>query len=101
MSAREGALERYRSQARAQHAADEGALTLEELPHILAARAARSDRIPAVGALTARGLAAQHGQPLTTVEHAAQDARDLLLGELAAHAHAELAREPAHGALQA
>src|SRR5215469_1588690 len=101
MSAPQRALQCEGTQPRAQHPADDRPLALEELPHVLAARAACDDRIPAVGALPARGLAARHRQLLAAVQHAAEDARDLLLDELPAHPDTELAGEPAHGALQA
>ena len=54
----ERALEGERAEVRAQHAADERPLTLEELAHFLAARAARHERVPAIGGLAAGCLAA-------------------------------------------
>ena len=100
VSARERALQRQGAEPRAQHPADDRALALEELAYVLAARAARDDRIPAVGTLPARAPAAEHGQLLAAVEHATEDAFDLLLDQLPADPDAEFARERAHRALQ-
>ena len=58
LAAPERALECQRPQVRAHDAAHERPLTLKELPHLFAARAAYRERVPAVGRLPARSLAA-------------------------------------------
>src|ERR1700733_855003 len=65
------------AKADAQHAADERALTLKELAHVLAAAPARDKGVPAVGSCAACALAALDAERRTTVQHAAQHALPL------------------------
>ena len=100
MPARHRSIEREGSEARAQHAADESALTFEELPHFLAARSPRRELVPAVGALAARRFATLDRQASPAVEHALPNARELRVPELSSHARAEIRGQRVHGALQ-
>src|SRR6185437_6311461 len=89
-----------RPELRAQHAADQGALTLEQLAHVLAAGTPNLQRIPAVCGLAARRLAPLDRQRLSAIQRTFDNAIDLLLAQLALDAHAELARQTPHTPLQ-
>ena len=82
------------------HAAHERALALEELADLFAARSASHERVPAICALSAGGLATLDFDVLAAVEGTAEDAFELFGTQLAQHAHAELTDQVAHGSLQ-
>ena len=75
--------------------------TLEKLAQLATARAADQQLVPAVGPLAAARLTALDLQPGAAVELASKDPLQLRLAERTEHAHAELARECVHAALQA
>src|SRR5207249_4987049 len=79
------------SELRTQHAADERTLTLEQLPHLLAARALHAERVPAIGGLPAGGLAALDREVCAAVEGSGANAFELRGAQLAAHPHPEFA----------
>jgi len=70
------------------------------LPDRLAARAPRRERVPAIAALAARGLAAEHRQALTTVDFAGEQLREPLGGQLTVETHAEVDVDATRRALQ-
>src|SRR5262245_27039718 len=85
---------------RAQHSTHQRSAAFKELPHVLAAAAARNDRVPAVRRLAATGLAAFDLQAHATIERALHDRAERRFLELTAHAHAELTRQRMHGSLE-
>src|SRR5690606_17931436 len=62
---------------------------------------ARHNRVPAIGALSSRGLAGSYVQARAAVEHSCGDSTKLILSELAFHPYAELGIQPMGNALKA
>jgi len=100
LAAAEGALHGDRAEMRALDAADESALAFEELTGFFAARAARDEGIPTIGALPAGGLAAGHFEPLAAVQGSGQDVFQLFGAQLTQDPDAELTYQVADRSLQ-
>ncbi len=92
MATREVTSEPDRPDRHAQYPADDGALTLEQLPDLSAAGPAHDQAVPAVARqlVCLPGLDIEDFDAAAIIELPAPDRRESWLVELAAHARAEL-----------
>src|SRR5579871_4680391 len=100
LPSREVRIEGQRAEARSQHPAHERAVSLEELPNVLAARAFAGERVPPIGPIAARGLAALHLEHGAAIELAGENALQLADTKLSADPDTELARQASDQALK-
>jgi hypothetical protein len=93
-------VESDRSELGAEHSTHQRSLSLKQLSDVFSAGTTSGQRVPAVGALAARGFAATDLELLTVVQRSLKNTLDTLFAQLTVYPNAELGRHCTHRALQ-